>query len=140
MAFWGPPFSPAGDQARLACAAGIEQFAALHSFRAELPDLTGFRRGIPHIDMRIGVATGEVIVGNIGSDVSMSYTVIGDAVNFTSKLEKHNKDEKTRALTDVQTYSLAESQGYVPPAPRERRPHRQVAGVPNWVDIVVLAP
>jgi adenylate cyclase len=87
MAFWGPPFTPAADQARLACAAGIEQFAALHIFHAELPDLTGFRRGLPHIDMRIGVTTGEVIVGNIGSDVSMSYTVMGDAVNFASRIE-----------------------------------------------------
>jgi adenylate cyclase len=107
MAFWGPPFSPAGDQARLACAAGIEQLAALHSFRAELPDLTGFRRGIPHIDMRIGVATGEVIVGNIGSDVSMSYTVMGDAVNFASRVEGANKAYGTRFLVNARTAGMA---------------------------------
>jgi class 3 adenylate cyclase len=107
MAFWGPPFSPAQDQARLACAAGIEQFAALQTFRAELPDLTGFRRGVPHIDMRIGVATGEVIVGNIGSDVSMSYTVMGDAVNFASRVEGANKVYGTRFLVNAHTAEMA---------------------------------
>jgi class 3 adenylate cyclase len=107
MAFWGPPFSPAEEHSRLACAAGLEQLAALHEFRAELPDLTGFRRGIPHIDMRIGVATGEVIVGNIGSDVSMSYTVMGDAVNFASRLEGANKAYGTRFLVNVRTTEMA---------------------------------
>jgi class 3 adenylate cyclase len=107
MAFWGPPFSPAEEHSRLACAAGLEQLAALHEFRAELPDLTGFRRGIPHIDMRIGVATGEVIVGNIGSDVSMSYTVMGDAVNFASRLEGANKAYGTRFLVNVRTAEMA---------------------------------
>ena len=66
MAFWGPPFTPAQDQARLACAAGLEQLAELPGFRAELPEITGLRRGIPAIDMRIGVATGEVVVGDQG--------------------------------------------------------------------------
>src|SRR5262249_45559440 len=44
MAFWGPPFTSPQDQGRLACAAGLEQLAALQGFRAELPELTGFRR------------------------------------------------------------------------------------------------
>jgi class 3 adenylate cyclase len=107
MAFWGPPFSPAAEHGRLACTAGLEQLAALHEFRAELPDLTGFRRGIPHIDMRIGVATGEVIVGNIGSDVSMSYTVMGDAVNFASRIEGANKAYGTRFLVNARTAEMA---------------------------------
>lgn len=96
--------------------------------------------GASPLSIGLAVGAGRVVFGAVGDGERLEFTVIGDAVNFTSKLEKHNKDEKTRALTDAQTYSLAESQGYVPPAPRERRPHRQVAGVPNWVDIVVLAP
>ena len=107
MAFWGPPFSPAEEQGRLACIADLEQLAALHEFRAELPDLTGFRRGIPHIDMRIGVATGEVIVGNIGSDVEISYTVMGDAVNFASRLEGANKAYGTTFLVGARTVEMA---------------------------------
>ena len=77
--------------------------------------------------------------GAVGDGERLEFTVIGDAVNFAAKLEKHNKDEKTRALTDANTYALAERQGYAPPAVRERRPGRQVGGVADLVDIVVLA-
>jgi len=108
MAFWGPPFSQPGEQARLACLAGLEQIAALQTFRAELPDLTGFRRGLPSIDMRIGIATGEVIVGNLGSDVSMSYTVMGDAVNVASRLEVASKAYGTRFLVNARTAEMAD--------------------------------
>src|SRR5205814_138496 len=68
MAFWGPPFAGADDQARLACLAAVEQLAALPAFQAELPDLMGLRRGLPQLAIRVGVATGEVVVGNIGSE------------------------------------------------------------------------
>ncbi len=107
MAFWGPPFTAPQDQARLACSAGLEQLAALPRFRAELPEVTGLRRGIPPIDMRIGVATGEVVVGNIGSDVSMSYTVMGDTANFASRLEGANKAYGTRFLVSARTAEAA---------------------------------
>jgi len=107
MAFWGPPFTDAADQARLACAAGLEQLAILPAFRAELPEITGLRRGIPLIEMRIGAATGEVVVGNIGSDVSMSYTVMGDNVNFASRLEGANKAYNTQFLVNARTAELA---------------------------------
>ena len=106
MAFWGPPFTQAEEQAVLACMAGLEQLAALESYRAELPELMGIKR-VPLIDMRIGVATGEVIVGNIGSDVSMSYTVMGDAVNLASRLEGANKAYGTRFLVNARTAEMA---------------------------------
>jgi adenylate cyclase len=107
MAYWGPPFTDAADQARLACAAGLEQLAILPAFRAELPEITGLKRGIPLIEMRIGAATGEVVVGNIGSDVSMSYTVMGDNVNFASRLEGANKAYNTQFLVNARTAELA---------------------------------
>jgi class 3 adenylate cyclase len=106
MAFWGPPFTQAEEQAMLACMAGLEQLAALESYRAELPELMGIKR-VPLIDMRIGVATGEAIVGNIGSDVSMSYTVMGDAVNLASRLEGANKAYGTRFLVNARTAQMA---------------------------------
>jgi len=107
MAFWGPPFCQAEEHAVLACLAGIEELSALEAFRAELPELTGFRRGMPEIDIRIGVATGEVVVGNIGSTLSMNYTVMGDAVNLASRLESAGKAYGTRFLVSDRTAALA---------------------------------
>jgi adenylate cyclase len=95
--------------------------------------------GLPPLAVGLAVASGRVVFGAVGDAERLEFTVIGDAVNFAAKLEKHNKDEKTRALVDVGTYALAERQGYVPPVSRERRAGRLVGGVTEPVDIVVLA-
>ena len=95
--------------------------------------------GLSPLAVGLAVASGRVVFGAVGDAERLEFTVIGDAVNFAAKLEKHNKDEKTRALVDARTYRLAEQQGYVAPAPRERRPARPVGGVSEPVDIVVLA-
>ncbi len=95
--------------------------------------------GLPPLSIGLAISSGRVVFGAVGDGERLEFTVIGDAVNFTAKLEKHNKDERTRALTDGATYSLAERQGYKPPAVRERRSGRRVAGVADSVDIVVLA-
>jgi adenylate cyclase len=108
MAFWGPPFNTSAEQARLACLAGLDQLGRLPAFRESLPDLMGIRRGVPDINMRIGIATGEVVVGNIGSDVIKSYTVMGDTVNFASRLEGVSKMYGTRFLVDDTTLAQAD--------------------------------
>jgi adenylate cyclase len=95
--------------------------------------------GLPPLAVGLAVASGRVVFGAVGDGERLEFTVIGDAVNFTAKLEKHNKDERTRAITDAGTYALAERQGYEAPGLRERRPGRRVAGVADSVDIVVLA-
>ena len=95
--------------------------------------------GLPPLTLGLAVSAGRVVFGAVGDGERLEFTVIGDAVNFAAKLEKHNKDEKTRAMTDGPTYALAEQQGYIPPAVRERRIGRRVAGVADLVDIVVLA-
>jgi class 3 adenylate cyclase len=107
MAFWGPPFTGADEQARLACLAALDQLAGLAAFRAELPDLTGLKRGFPEIDIRIGIATGDVVVGSIGSEQTRNYTVIGDTVNLASRLEGANKAYGTRVLISEATNHLA---------------------------------
>jgi adenylate cyclase len=107
MAFWGPPFTGAEEQARLACFSALEQLAALPGFQAELPDLTGVRRGLPIVNIRVGIATGEVVIGSIGSELTRSYTVIGDTVNFASRLEGASKAYGTRVLISEATQLLA---------------------------------
>ena len=91
MAFWGPPFVAAEAQAGLACLAALDQLAGLPALTASLPELIGVKQGLPSIGIRVGIATGEVLVGDIGSDVARSYTVMGDAANLASRLERANK-------------------------------------------------
>ena len=107
MAFWGPPFAASEDEARLACYAALEQLAALPGFQDELPELTGVRRGFPKIAVRTGIATGDVVVGNIGSERTRSYTVIGDTVNIASRLEGAGKVYGTRILINERTRERA---------------------------------
>jgi len=107
MAFWGQPFTGEEEQGRLACLAAIEMLAALPAFQAELPDLMGVRRGLPKVNVRIGIATGDVVVGNIGSEHTRNYTVIGDTVNIASRLESASKAYGTRVLISEATQELA---------------------------------
>jgi len=98
MAFWGPPFVKPEEHAVLACRSALAQLLALDSLRRELPDITGLRRDLPAVDVCIGICTGEVVVGNIGSDNTRSYTVIGDTVNLTARLERANRVYGTQIL------------------------------------------
>jgi len=98
MAFWGPPFTNADEHPKLACLAALEQMKLLRQFETQLPDLLGVRRDLPRLNMRIGISTGDVIVGSIGSAVAKSYTVIGDNVNLASRLESANKNYGTNIL------------------------------------------
>jgi len=103
MAFWGPPFVNPEEHAVLACHAAQAQLAALDTLRRELPEITGLRRDTPAIELRIGICTGEVVVGNIGSENTRSYTVIGDTVNLTSRLESANRVYGTHILIGEST-------------------------------------
>ena len=91
MAYWGPPFTEHSEQARLACLAAVEMADRGKALRTELPELLGVRTVPSDCEVRIGIATGEVLVGSIGSEFMMSYTVMGDAVNLASRLENANK-------------------------------------------------
>ena len=91
MAFWISPFSAGDDHASDACLAALAQQEAIVALRAKLPEITGMRRNPPKLEIRMGIATGEAVVGTIGVGSSRSYTVMGDTVNLASRLESINK-------------------------------------------------
>jgi adenylate cyclase len=107
MAYWGPPFTEHGEQARLACLAANDMLGRVAALRTELPELLGVRTVSNDCDIRIGIATGEVLVGSIGSEFMMSYTVMGDSVNLASRLEGANKGYGSRCLISEPTVLAA---------------------------------
>jgi len=107
MAFWAPPFSPGDQHAADACLAALAQQAAIAEFQRALSDVTGLRRNVPDFKVRMGLATGEVVIGTIGSETTKSYTVIGDTVNVASRLEGANKAYGTAIMASDETVRLA---------------------------------
>jgi class 3 adenylate cyclase len=110
MAFWGPPFTNEKDHAQYACLAALEQFEQISKLQSIMPDILGFRKGLPEIDIRIGLCTGDVVAGNIGSDQSQSFTVMGDTVNIAARLESANKQYGTHILMNSETHRLISDQ------------------------------
>jgi adenylate cyclase len=98
MAFWGAPV-PQKDHPRRAVLCAIDMIEELKKlqdkWRAE---------GKKIIDIGIGVNTGEMVVGNMGSKEKMEYTIIGDNVNLGSRLEGLNKEYKTHIIISDATY------------------------------------
>ena len=101
MAFWGAP--AANPDHALACCR-----AALASQRAIVAGGICDDSGAP-LQIRIGINSGDILVGNIGSDVRLNYTAIGDAVNIASRLEGANKQYGTRIMIGEETRRLAGS-------------------------------
>lgn len=97
MAFWGAPLDDA-QHAEHAVRAAIAMQRAMQPLDSDLRS-----RGLPPIHMRIGLHTGRVVVGNVGSEQRFSYTVIGDAVNLAARLEGANKAFGTGILLSAIT-------------------------------------
>ena len=101
MAFWGAP-APNQRHAVEACVAALELQARLHRRSAAVK-----RDGGVPLQIRIGINTGRMLVGNVGSSERLSYTVIGDAVNVASRLEAVNKLYGTEILVGEETRAAA---------------------------------
>ncbi len=103
MAFWGPPFVTAEEHAALACRAALAQRVAIETLRHEMPEISGLRKDTPEIDLRLGICSGELVVGNVGGENTRSYTVIGDTVNLASRIEGANRIYDTNILLSEST-------------------------------------
>ncbi|WP_050425658.1 adenylate/guanylate cyclase domain-containing protein [Bradyrhizobium tropiciagri] len=103
MAYWGAPFVEEAEQTHLAALAAIDMVGQVNQLRRDLPELLGVRAIPADCDIRIGIATGEALVGSIGSEFMMSYTVLGDTVNLASRLEGANKFYGSRSLISEAT-------------------------------------
>ena len=108
MAFWAPPFSAGDDHAASACLAALAHRDAVIALRPELPQLLGLRRNVPELAVRMGLATGEVVIGTIGAPTAKSYAAIGDITNLASRLEGVNKVYGTTVILAEETYRLAQ--------------------------------
>ncbi len=104
MAFWGAPL-PQEDHALRACLAALENQSRLVQLRQEFEQM-----GLPAIHARIGLNTGEMIIGNMGSNQRFDFTVIGDSVNLASRLEGAGKEYGTFITLSEETYRQAGGQ------------------------------
>jgi len=97
MAFWNAPEDCENHQLK-ACQAALACQEQMLLFNAK-----NKAEGLPYLKMRIGISTGSVFVGNIGSNDRLNYTAVGDTVNLASRLEGTNKTYKTLILISDKT-------------------------------------
>lgn len=100
MAFFESGEGQMGASARNAVGAACAMLQALESLNQKWKS-----QGLPVLEIGIGINTGDVFIGNIGSSFKMDYTVIGDHVNLASRLEQMNKVYETRVILSEFTYT-----------------------------------
>lgn len=98
MAIYGAPLEQ-DDHPRRACASALEMMDGLKSLNEKW-----VQEGKPPLDIGIGINTGMMMVGNMGSKQRFDYTVMGDAVNLGSRLEGANKSYRTHILISESTH------------------------------------
>lgn len=107
MAFWGAPLSEP-KHAQLAIEASMDMLERLNSMNEAFA-----LRGWPEVKIGIGLNTGVMSVGNMGSDFRMAYTVMGDAVNLGSRLESLTKQYGVSFIVSEYTAAAVPSFAYL---------------------------
>jgi len=100
MAFWNAPIDDT-EHALNAVKTGLEMLKDLDKFNAEIT-----QEGIPAFGMGLGINTGNVVVGNMGSDQRFDYTCLGDHVNLAARLEGQSKNYGVRIIIGENTANL----------------------------------
>ena len=98
MAVFGAPLDQP-DHALRACRTALEMMSELKRLRAKWA-----AEGRPDVNIGVGVNTGDMVVGNMGSEMRFDYTVMGDSVNLASRLEGTNKEYRTNIIISEFTY------------------------------------
>ena len=101
IAFWGAPLDQP-DHAKLACFATLDMQKRLMEMRKQFRE-----EERPQLFVRMGINSGPIVVGNMGSSQRMDYTIMGDAVNLAARLEGANKFYKTYTMISEFTYAQA---------------------------------
>jgi adenylate cyclase len=104
MAFWGAPY-PQEDHAVRACRAALEMQETLIKLQGRWE-----AQGRPRIDIGVGINSGAMVVGNMGSKKRFNFTVMGDNVNLASRLEGTNKTFGTRLIISENTYQAVQKE------------------------------
>ena len=94
--------------------------------------------GYEPVAVGFSAATGQIVLGVVGVSTRLEYTVIGDTVNLSAKLEKHNRIEASCALCDMATINLAKEQGWAPKGDLDIRKNCYVAGTSDPMPLCVL--
>jgi adenylate cyclase len=102
MAFWGAPIRPQILPESHACAAALEIQDRFRELRARRES-----EGRVVFEARIGIHTGDALVGNIGSQRRMNYTAMGDTVNVARRLEGLTRRYETGILVGAATFEAA---------------------------------
>jgi adenylate cyclase len=98
MAVYGVPLHDP-DHPLWACRSALEMIAELKALRERWAS-----RGLPSVDIGIGINTASMVVGNMGSELRFDYTVMGDGVNLASRLESANKEYGTHIIISESTW------------------------------------
>lgn len=107
MSFWGSPFTDEGKHSTCACQAALEQIACIDDLNNEIHALNEKDLENVSISIHIGIATGELVVANIGSDEYKSFTIMGNKVNLAARLVGANKIYGTKILLSDEVVNSA---------------------------------